>query len=122
MLFDRRFAKLPYLKPKSDEVAVPSFSTEQTIRQIAPKIGTTGFAMAKELQLPGNVDKDTWSTRSNPCPVDYPHRNPQLTRFRSPVTTLSLDRSDRVSRSSIMHGVHVSQLSPRGSRHVPFQL
>jgi ferredoxin len=48
-----------YLEPRGDEVKVPSFSTGQTIRQIAPKIGTTGFAMAKELHLPRNVDKDT---------------------------------------------------------------
>jgi NAD-dependent dihydropyrimidine dehydrogenase PreA subunit len=48
-----------YLEPKGDEVKVPSFSTDQTIRQIAPQIGTTGFAMAKELHLPRNVDKDT---------------------------------------------------------------
>jgi ferredoxin len=48
-----------YLEPRGDEVKVPSFSTDQTIRQIAPKIGTTGFAMAKELHLPRKVDKDT---------------------------------------------------------------
>jgi ferredoxin len=47
------------LEPKGDDIKVPSFSTDQTIRQIAPKIGTTGFAMAKELHLPRNVDKDT---------------------------------------------------------------
>jgi Pyruvate/2-oxoacid:ferredoxin oxidoreductase delta subunit len=48
-----------YLQPKGDDVKIPSFSTDQTIRQIAPKIGTTGFAMAKELHLPRNVGKDT---------------------------------------------------------------
>jgi polyferredoxin len=47
------------LEPRGDAAAVPSFSTEMTIRQIAPKIGTTGFAMAKELELPRSVDKDT---------------------------------------------------------------
>jgi ferredoxin len=47
------------LEPKGDEIVVPSFSTDQTIRQIAPQIGTTGFAMAKELHLARNVDKDT---------------------------------------------------------------
>jgi Pyruvate/2-oxoacid:ferredoxin oxidoreductase delta subunit len=47
-----------YLEPKGDSVSVPSFSPDLTIRQIAPKIGTTGFAMAKELHLPRNVDKD----------------------------------------------------------------
>ena len=47
------------LEPKGDAVALPSFSTEMTIRQIAPQIGTTGFAMAKELNLKRNVDKNT---------------------------------------------------------------
>ncbi len=47
------------LEPQGDDVEVPSFSTDLTIRQIAPKIGTTGFAMAKELDLPRSVDKDT---------------------------------------------------------------
>jgi ferredoxin len=47
------------LEPKGDEVRVPSFSTDQTVRQIAPKIGATGIAMAKELHLPRDVDKDT---------------------------------------------------------------
>jgi len=47
------------LEPKGDAVTVPSFSTDMTIRQIAPKIGTTGFAMAKEFNLPRSVDKDT---------------------------------------------------------------
>ena len=47
------------LEPKGDAVDVPSFSTNMTIRQIAPKIGTTGFAMAKEIGLPRSVDKDT---------------------------------------------------------------
>ncbi len=46
-----------FLEPKGDALAVPSFSTELTIRQIAPQIGTTGFAMAKELHLPRSVDK-----------------------------------------------------------------
>jgi Pyruvate/2-oxoacid:ferredoxin oxidoreductase delta subunit len=48
-----------FLEPKGDAVVVPSFSPDQTIRQIASKIGTTGFAMAKELHLPRSVDKDT---------------------------------------------------------------
>lgn len=47
------------LEPKSDASAVPSFSTDQTIRQIAPQIGATGFALAKELHLPKEVNKDT---------------------------------------------------------------
>jgi len=33
-------------------------SVRQTIRQIAPTLGTTGLAMAKELKLPRKVDKD----------------------------------------------------------------
>jgi len=47
------------LEPKGDAAAAPSFSTDLTIRQIAPRIGTTGFGMAKELHLPRSVDKDT---------------------------------------------------------------
>jgi ferredoxin len=47
-----------YLEPRADELAVPSFSTDQSIRQIAPEIGTTGFAMAKELHLSRKVDMD----------------------------------------------------------------
>jgi Pyruvate/2-oxoacid:ferredoxin oxidoreductase delta subunit len=48
-----------WLEPKGDDVELPSFSTNQTIRQIAPEIGATGFAVAKELHLPRDVDKDT---------------------------------------------------------------
>jgi ferredoxin len=48
-----------FLEPRSDAEAVPSFSTSMTIRQIAPKLDTTGFALAKELHLPRIVDKDT---------------------------------------------------------------
>ena len=47
------------LQPKDDAVTVPSFTTDLTIRHIAPQIGTTGFALAKELHLPRAVDKDT---------------------------------------------------------------
>ena len=47
------------LEPKGDPVAAPSFTTDLTIRQIAPQIDTTGFALAKELELPSSVDKDT---------------------------------------------------------------
>ena len=47
------------LEPKGDQVAASSFTTDLTIRQIASKIDTTGFALAKELALPRSVDKDT---------------------------------------------------------------
>ena len=47
------------LEQQRGPAEVPSFSTDSTIRQIAPQIGTTGFAMAKELHLPRGVDKDT---------------------------------------------------------------
>jgi len=47
------------LEPRGDAIAVPTVSTDMTIRQIAPQIGTTGFAMAKELNLARSVDKDT---------------------------------------------------------------
>ena len=52
-----------YLEPKGDEIAVPSFSADQSIRQIAPEIGTTGFAMAKELHLSRKVNMDTAGNR-----------------------------------------------------------
>jgi ferredoxin len=47
------------LEPKGGAAEAPSFSPDLTIRQIAPQIGATGFAMAKELHLPRSVDKDT---------------------------------------------------------------
>ena len=47
------------LEPKGDQIAASSFTTNLTIRQIASKIDTTGFALAKELALPRSVDKDT---------------------------------------------------------------
>lgn len=46
------------LEPLAGAAAVPSFSTAMTIRQIAPEIGTTGFALAKELHLAPGIDKD----------------------------------------------------------------
>jgi len=46
------------LEPKAEDMTLTSFSTDGSIRQIAPKLGTTGFAMAKELDLPRDVDKD----------------------------------------------------------------
>ncbi|HYW79049.1 MAG TPA: 4Fe-4S binding protein [Thermoguttaceae bacterium] len=45
------------LEPKDEEIG--PFSRNLTIRQIAPQIGTTGFAIAKELRLSREVDKDT---------------------------------------------------------------
>ena len=47
------------LEPTGDQIAPSSFTTNRTIRQIASQIDTTGFALAKELALPRNVDKDT---------------------------------------------------------------
>ncbi len=47
------------LEPGDDAHAALPFTTEMTIRQIAPELGTTGFAMAKEMHLPLSVDKDT---------------------------------------------------------------
>jgi len=46
------------MEPETEDALAPSFSTGDSIRHIAPKLGTTGFAMAKELGLPLNVDKD----------------------------------------------------------------
>ncbi len=47
------------VQPEPQDAAVPAFTTEMTIRQIAPKLDTTGFAVAKEMHLPRSVDKDT---------------------------------------------------------------
>jgi ferredoxin len=47
------------MEPKGDAVALPSISTDMAIRQIAPQLDATGFALAKELHLPRGVDKDT---------------------------------------------------------------
>jgi ferredoxin len=38
---------------------LPEMTTAMTIRQIAPELDTTGFAVAKEMHLPRSVDKDT---------------------------------------------------------------
>ena len=46
-------------EPSQESLAVSTFSPQMTIRQLAPKIGATGFAIAKELHLPRSVDKDT---------------------------------------------------------------
>ena len=40
------------VKPKGETVAVPSSSTDMTVRQIAPTIDATDFAIAKKLHLP----------------------------------------------------------------------
>ncbi len=45
------------LEPRG-EVELPAMTTDMTIRDIAPELGTTGFAMAKEMHLPRSVDKD----------------------------------------------------------------
>lgn len=37
----------------------PSASVDQTIRQLAPKLGATGFSLARELDLPRKVSKKT---------------------------------------------------------------
>ena len=42
---------------KSGPTSSPS--VHQTIRQIAPSLRTTGFAIARELELPRKADKDT---------------------------------------------------------------
>jgi len=41
-----------------EDVDAMSLSPSSSIRQIAPKVGTTGFALAKELDLARDVDKD----------------------------------------------------------------
>jgi Pyruvate/2-oxoacid:ferredoxin oxidoreductase delta subunit len=47
------------LEPDAEQRERPTVTTQMTIRQIAPKISATGFAMAKEMGLKRNVDKDT---------------------------------------------------------------
>ena len=47
------------MESRGDAAAVPSLTTDMTIRAIAPKLGATGFAIAKEMNLPHAVDKDT---------------------------------------------------------------
>ena len=46
------------LEPRGRAGAPPPLTTAMTIRQIAPYLGTTGKAMAKELDLPLEVSKD----------------------------------------------------------------
>ena len=46
------------LEPRGDS-DLPQMTTAMTIRQVAPKLGSTGFAVAKEMHLPRSVDKDT---------------------------------------------------------------
>jgi ferredoxin len=44
---------------RTGDAPVPEVTTAMTIRQIAPKIGTTGFGLARDFGLPRKVDKDT---------------------------------------------------------------
>jgi hypothetical protein len=46
------------LEPRGNS-DLPEMTTAMSIRQIAPKLGATGFAVAKEMQLSRSVDKDT---------------------------------------------------------------
>ena len=48
-----------WLLEPSESAEARVFSTDMTIRDIAPELGTTGLAMAKEMNLPRSVDKDT---------------------------------------------------------------
>ena len=45
------------LEPQHEEVSISSFTTEMSIRDIAPKLGVTGKALARELAFPLNVSK-----------------------------------------------------------------
>jgi len=45
------------LEPDHDNGSVASFTTEMTIREIAPKLGVTGKALAREFDLPLTVSK-----------------------------------------------------------------
>lgn len=45
------------LEPQRENVSVSSFTTEMSIRDIAPTLGITGKALARELGLPLNVPK-----------------------------------------------------------------
>ncbi len=45
-------------QPRGKAAAATSYSTDMSIRQIAPKISTTGFGLARDLKLRRNVDKD----------------------------------------------------------------
>jgi ferredoxin len=47
------------LRPKTDPGNMPTLTTDMTIRQMAPKLGATGFALAREFNLPRKVDKNT---------------------------------------------------------------
>jgi len=46
------------LEPADDEIEIPTVTVEMSIREVAPKVGATGFAVAKELGLPGSAAKD----------------------------------------------------------------
>ena len=45
------------LEPDCDNGSVVSFTTEMTIRKIAPRLGVTGKALAREFDLPLSVSK-----------------------------------------------------------------
>ena len=45
------------LEPGNDRLAVSSFTPTMSIREIAPKLGVTGKALARELGLPLNMSK-----------------------------------------------------------------
>lgn len=47
------------LQPRGDADPVPSLTPAMTIRQIAPRLDTTGKSLAKELRLPGTASLDT---------------------------------------------------------------
>lgn len=46
------------LQPRGDGDQTPALTTAMTIRQIAPRLDTTGKALAKELRLPGKASMD----------------------------------------------------------------
>ena len=48
-----------FLQPRSDVDQMPVLTTAMTIRQIAPRLDTTGKALAKELRLPAASPMDT---------------------------------------------------------------
>jgi len=47
-----------FREARTTSAAAPAISTAQSIREIAPQLDATGLALAKELHLPRNVDKD----------------------------------------------------------------
>ena len=70
------------LEPGNDRFAVSSFTPMMSIREIAPKLGVTGKALARELGLPLNISKGKPLKRLGITQDDLDHATTHLLSHR----------------------------------------